>query len=177
GAWMVFDPDSCQELQAMHDGLTAGLMIPRQFHLPDGGLLPGTGQAPEADIRFALNLWRRCASAPCADTEIHVAMRPLMLHLQYLQPHLHERAGRCPVRSPARKRQVLARMQRVRMYMKGNTHRNVRLSELAEVSRFSEWWVSKTYRAIYGETVQESSIRLRMQQARSLLESTSLSIS
>ena len=70
----------------------------------------------------------------------------------------------------------MARMQRVRMLMEGNTHRNVRLAELAEVSRFSEWWVSKTYRAIYGETIQESSLRLRMQRARKLLETSSMSI-
>src|SRR5690606_134035 len=147
GAWIVFDPDSCQELQAMHDGLTAGLMIPRQFPLPDGGLLPGVGQARAADIRIALNLWRHCAAAPRAQAGAHAAMHPLMLHLQHLQAFLHERVDRCPGRTLARKRQVLARMQRVRMYMEGNSHRNVRLAELAEMSRFSEWWVSKTYRA------------------------------
>lgn len=177
GSWITFDPESLVELQAMHHGLTVGLVIPRQYPLPEGGLLPGAGQARIPDIRVALDLWRHQAAAPDLPDARQRALRPLLLHLQHLQASLHDLVDRCPGRTLARKRQVMARMQRVRMFMEGNTDRSVRLAELAELSRFSEWWVSKTYRAIYGETVQETSIRLRMERARNLLESTSLSIS
>ncbi|MGO1893394.1 MAG: helix-turn-helix transcriptional regulator, partial [Luteimonas sp.] len=112
-----------------------------------------------------------------ADGDGAGAMQPLLLHLQSLQASLHERADRCPGRTDVRRRQVLARMQRVHMCMQGNTHRSVRLAELAEMTRFSEWWVSKTYRAIYGETVQEASLRLRLRRACALLEHSGLSIS
>lgn len=176
GSWITFDPESLVELQAMHHGLTVGLVIPRQYPLPEGGLLPGAGQARIPDIRVALDLWRHQAAAPDLPDARQRALRPLLLHLQHLQASLHDLVDRCPGRTLARKRQVMARMQRVRMFMEGNTHRNVRLAELAEVSRFSEWWVSKTYRAIYGETIQESSLRLRMQRARKLLETSSMSI-
>lgn len=177
GDWMVFDPASRQELQAMRGGLTAGLLLPRGFPLPGEGLLPGAGRARPTDIRIALNLWRRCASRPRASGDVPAAVFPLLLHLQSLQAPLHERVDRCPGRTAVRKRQVLARMQRVQMCMQGNTHRNVRLSELAEMTRFSEWWVSKTYRAIYGETVQEASLRMRMGRACALLETSGMAIS
>lgn len=177
GDWIVFDPDSRQELQAMRDGLAVGLLLPDRFPLPEGGLLPGRGRANGTDMRIALNLWRRHASRPRGGADAASAIRPLLLHLQYLQGGLQAMVGRCPGRTIARKRQVLVRMQRVHMFIEGNVHRSVRLGELAELSRFSEWWVSKTFHAIYGETVQKASIRLRMQRARELLESTSLSIS
>src|SRR5690606_38444382 len=150
-----------------------GLMIPCDFQLPDGGLFPGAGRACPWEARIALKLWRRSGPSPSAGECADVGIRAVMLHLQNLQAFIHQLVPKCPGRTLARKRQVLARMQRVRMFMEGNTDRSVRLAELAELSRFSEWWVSKTYRAIYGETVQETSIRLRMERARNLLESTS----
>ena len=177
GDWMMFDPESQQEVLAMRGGLAVGLLLPRGFPLPDGALVPGAGRARRADIRIALNLWRRCAGNALADGDGAGAMQPLLLHLQSLQASLHERADRCPGRTDVRRRQVLARMQRVHMCMQGNTHRSVRLAELAEMTRFSEWWVSKTYRAIYGETVQEASLRLRLRRACALLEHSGLSIS
>ncbi|NZA24784.1 helix-turn-helix transcriptional regulator [Luteimonas sp. SJ-92] len=179
--WMVFDPESRQELQAMRNGMTVGLLLPRASMAPEGLLFPGSGRARRAEIRIALNLWRRRASqtrlgAAVAAKEAAPATWPLLLHLQHLQSDLHRLVARCPGRTTARKHQVLARMQRVRMMLEGNTHRQVRLAELAELGRFSEWWVSKTFHAIYAETVQEASIRLRMQRACELLENTSLSI-
>lgn len=177
GDWMVFDPASRQELQAMRDGLTVGLLLPRGFLLPGEGLLPGVGRARATDVRLALKLWRCCASQLRAGGDVPAALFPLLLHLQSLQAPLHERVDRCPGRTMVRKRQVLARMQRVHMCMEGNAHRNMRLSELAEITRFSEWWVSKTYRAIYDETVQEASLRMRMGRACALLESTGMAIS
>jgi AraC family transcriptional regulator len=174
--WMVFDPESLQDLQALPGGLTAGLLLPQRANDCYHGLLPGSGRAELPDLRIALQLWRRYAWSPQHDAHPGSSLRPLLLHLQYMQRNDQRLIDNCPGRTFARRRQVLVRMQRVRMLLEGNLHRSVSLAEAAQLGCFSEWWVSKAYRAIYGETVQQATIRLRMQHARSLLQTTSLSI-
>lgn len=181
GDWIAFDADARPELQAGRTGLTIGVLLPvprtsAAAMASDRALFPGRGRMRNADSRLALRLWRAYALQPGTSAATR-ANKPLLLHLQHLQRDLHALHDRCPGRSAARRNQVLTRMQRAQMLLEGNVHRSVRLDELAQLSRFSEWWVSKIFRAIYGETVQQASIRLRMQRARELLEQTSLSIS
>lgn len=176
GDWIAFDPDSRQQVRATRSGMAIGLVLPRRLFtaMPDqGGLLPGRRQISARDIRIALRLWRAYQAIPGEPGHLIA----LLLHLGDQQAALHSLVARCPGRTAARRWQVLARMQRVRMMLQGNLDRPVRLAELAALTRFSEWWVSKTYHAIYGETIQESSQRMRMQRARALLEHTDLSIS
>lgn len=176
GEWMVFDAESLQELQVLPGGLTAGLLLSQRIEAGHGSLLPGSGRANATELRIAMRLWRRYASSPQCEMRQAAAIRPLLLHLHYVQRDQQRLVADCPGRTLARKRQVLARMQRVRMLLAGNVHRNVRLAELAELSRFSDWWVSKTFRAVYGETVQQAALAFRMQRAHALLETTALSI-
>ncbi|WP_407353636.1 helix-turn-helix transcriptional regulator [Luteimonas sp. R10] len=181
GDWIAFDAGSAPELQADRTGVSIALLLPaaharRDAVALDYGLFPGHGRMSAGERRLVLRLWRAHATRP-ASAEPARTLRPLLLHLHHLQRELRVLLERCPGRTATRKRQVLARMQRARMLQAGNTHRSVRLDELAELSRFSEWWVSKTFHTVYGETVQQASIRLRMERARELLEQTSLSIS
>lgn len=173
--WIAFDPDSRQKVRANREGLAVGLILPRRLFtaLPDhGGLLPGRGRMPVQDILIGLRLWRAYQAAAAEPRHLST----LLLHLGHQQASMQALANRCPGRTAARRWHVLSRMQRVRMTLQGNLDRPVRLAELSALSRFSEWWVSKTYRAIYGQNIQEASQSMRMQRACALLAYTDLSI-
>lgn len=180
GDWIAFHADSAPELQAGRTGLAIGVLLSGRVGAMEAarshGLFPGRGRMSVLDARLALRLWRALSAQPHA-TSAHRTSKPLLLHLDHLQRDLHALLDRCPGRTAARKTQVLSRMQRARMLMEGNTHRSVRLGEIARLIRFSDWWVSKTFHAVYGETAQQASIRVRMQRVRELLVHTSLSIS
>lgn len=181
GDWIAFHPESAPELQADRTGLAIGVLLSGHAGAMETarshGLFPGRGRMSVLDARLALRLWRAFAAQPQHAGSAHRAGKPLLLHLGHLQRDLHALLGRCPGRTAARKTQVLSRMQRARMLMEGNMHRSVRLGEIARLIRFSDWWVSKTFHAVYGETAQQASVRMRMQRVRELLVHTSLSIS
>lgn len=174
--WIVFDAQSGSELRTGRHGLAIALFLPessanRTSTATGHGLFPGKGHMSAGDMRIAIGLWRACLHRQPPP------VAPLLRHLQYLQRGLHVLVDRCPGRMSRRRRQVLARMQRIRLMLEGNVHRIVRLDELAALVQFSDWWVSKTFHAVYGETIQRTAIRLRMERARELLRDTTLSIS
>jgi AraC family transcriptional regulator len=176
GQWIAFDPGAGADLRLGRHGMALGLLLPdatasRTSSAIEHGLFPGLGVMSNGDLRLAMRLWRDCARQSTPH-----AVDSLLLHLQHLQQDLHQMIDRCPGRMARRRRQVLARMQRIRMMLEGNIHRSVRLDELAALGQFSDWWVSKTFHAVYGETIQRTSIRLRMQRARDLLRNTTYSI-
>ena len=116
---------------------------------------------------------RRCrASRPAAIDAIseHArAMQPLLMQLSLLQRDLASRMGRCPGRSHSRKRQVFGRLQRARLFLEGHRDRVVTLTELAELTSFSNWYLSKTFHSIYDECPQVASQRMRLEHACELL--------
>ena len=67
-------------------------------------------------------------------------------------------------------------MQRARMYLEGNSHRVVRIGELAELTNFSSWYLSKTFQSLYEESPQSLSARLRLERAAMLLRDTDMMI-
>jgi AraC family transcriptional regulator len=83
---------------------------------------------------------------------------------------------RCPGRSRSRKRQVFGRMQRAHLYLQGNADRVVRISELADLTSFSNWYFSKAFHALYDESPQALSVRLRLERAAQLLRTTSMMV-
>jgi AraC family transcriptional regulator len=103
-------------------------------------------------------------------------VRPLLLQLAYVQRDLAARVRRCPGRSRNRKRQVFGRMQRAHMYLEGNADRVVRISELADLTSFSSWYFSKAFHALYEESPQALSVRLRLERAAMLLRTTSMMV-
>ena len=52
----------------------------------------------------------------------------------------------------------------------------VRISELAELTSFSSWYFSKTFHALYDESPQEASARMRLEHAADLLRETDLMV-
>lgn len=180
GDWLVLDRDSAPEVHADRHGFTIGVVA-----ATDGvrrhDLLPGAGRMPVADLRIALRLWRNGADAidgarPTNERAAH-AFQAVAQHIAALQHELDSGIARSPGRSISRKRQVFGRMQRAKLFLEGHRDRVVRLTELAELTSFSIWYLSKTYHEIYRESPQAASVRLRLERACELLADTVCSIS
>lgn len=181
GEWLALDRDSAPELLAGRHGATLGVLLPAD---PGGGrrgeLLPGRGRMNLRDLRIAIRLWRNGHDAAATGAGSETAARALpsmLLHLSALQRELDGGISRCPGRSVRRKRQVFGRLQRARLFLDGHRNRVVRLTELAELTSFSSWYLSKTFHEIYEESPQAASVRLRLERACELLACTDYSIS
>ena len=176
GDWIGLDRDSCPTVQADRNGLCIGVgldagSLQALAELTDATLYPGRGQLRMADLREALRLWRAAGLSEGAHS-----VRPLLLHLARMQSELLEREERCPGRSRSRRRQVLHRMQRARLFLEGNSDRVVRVAELAQLTNFSSWYVAKTFQSLYEESPQALAARLRLERAADLLRDTSMMI-
>ncbi len=177
GDWMAFEKDSTPLIQAGARGVCIGVALDARAldglqALNDGSLYAGRGRVPPQDLRMLLRLWREAAVAG----DDGVAIRPLLLQLAAVQRELAARVRRCPGRSRTRKRQVFGRMQRARLYLEGHSDRVVRISELADLTSFSSWYFSKAFHALYDESPQALSVRLRLERAALLLRTTSMMV-
>lgn len=182
GEWLALDRDSAPELQAGRHAATLGVLLPTDPGASRRGeLLPGRGRMNLRDLRIAIRLWRNghdVAATGVGGSEASARTLPSMLqHLIALQRELDGGISRCPGRSVRRKRQVFGRLQRARLFLDGHRNRVVRLTELAELTSFSSWYLSKTFHEIYEESPQAASVRLRLEHACDLLSSTDYSIS
>lgn len=175
--WIAFEKESRPLIQAGRDGVCIGVALDNDAlrllgTLADCSVYTGRGRMGHAEARLALRLWRK-AQGP--GTSIH-HLRPLLLHIASLQREMSSGVQRCPGRSRLRKRQVFGRLQRARMYLEGNSHRVVRISELAELTNFSSWYLSKTFQGLYEESPQALAARLRLERAAMLLRDTDMMI-
>ncbi|OQP79176.1 AraC family transcriptional regulator [Xanthomonas phaseoli pv. syngonii LMG 9055] len=174
--WIAFDKDSHPTVQADRSALCVGVGLDGESlqslaELTDATLYPGRAQLSRGDLRIALRLWRNAAAQSGS-----ASARPLLLHLAAMQRDFIAQEQRCPGRSRSRRRQVFGRMQRARLYLEGNSDRVVRISELAQLTNFSSWYVSKTFQSLYDESPQALSARLRLERASDLLRDTSMMI-
>jgi len=175
--WIAFEKESRPMVQAGRDGLCIGLSLAPDAlralgELTDCSLYAGRGSMSRSDARVALRLWRDVL----ATGHPTQALRPVLLHLAALQQGMATGVQRCPGRSRSRKRQVFGRMQRARLYLEGNSHRVVRIGELAELTNFSSWYLSKTFQSLYAESPQSLSARLRLERAADLLRDTDMMV-
>jgi len=177
GDWMAFEKESVPMVQSGPQGLCIGIVLDSSAleslqSLSDGSLYAGRGRLPARELRTLFRLWREAAHS---DGGV-LTVRPLLLQLAYVQRDLAARVRRCPGRSRSRKRQVFGRMQRAHMYLEGNADRVVRISELADLTSFSSWYFSKAFHALYDESPQTLSVRLRLERAALLLRTTSMMV-
>lgn len=175
--WIAFEKESKPMVQAGRDGLCIGLSLSPDAlralgELADCNLYAGRGTMSRGEVRIAMRLWR---DALVSASPIQ-ALRPVLLHLASLQHGMASGVQRCPGRSRSRKRQVFGRMQRARLYLEGNSHRVVRIGELAELTNFSSWYLSKTFQSLYEESPQSLSARLRLERAADLLRDTDMMV-
>lgn len=180
--WIAFEKDSRPIVQSDHHGLCIGLSVSAEIlqamtRFTDWGLYAGRGQIGRREARAILRLWREVAARVSGGAVLDMALlRPLLLHLAGFQRDISSGAARCPGRSRIRKRQVLSRLQRARLYLEGNCDRMVRVGELAELTSFSIWYFSKTFHGVYDESPQAAAARMRLEQAAQLLLDTSMAV-
>jgi AraC family transcriptional regulator len=183
GDWIALERGSAPEIQTDNHGFAVALVLPADvmhgaLDPTDRGLLVGRGSMPLAERRVALRLWRQCARLPndAGAAAVMRSLKPLLKCWQAAQEPFAEMIERCPGRSFHRKTRIFSRIQKARLCLEGNPQRMLRIEDLMELTRFSSWWLSKTFHAVYHETLQKASMRLRMQRARDLLHDSQLSI-
>lgn len=177
GDWMVLERDSHPLVQTDPQGLFIGVAVGGEAlemleALTDGGLYVGRGRMDLTQLRTVLRLWRQARSGD----DDALSVRAFLMQFANLQREFATRIRRCPGRSRSRKRQVFGRMQRARLYLEGNSHRIVRITELAELTSFSSWYFSKAFQGLYDETAQSVAVRTRLDRAAGLLRSSSMMI-
>lgn len=178
GDWIVLAGGSLPELRSGRLGLMLGLVLPEGTSDPapssDHRLpLIGRGTMSRRTLSVALRLWREAARVDSSDGATRAFVQSIS-HAQ--QDELFHQLSRCPGRSFGRKREWFERLQRVVLYLDGNSHRTVRISELATIASCSVWHLQKTFRDVYGSNPSSIAQRHRHARARHLLISTSLAI-
>ncbi|MEN5203136.1 AraC family transcriptional regulator [Stenotrophomonas sp. TWI700] len=129
-----------------------------------------------SDLQVSLRLWRGIGEVSSVSIDAAGGPRLLLLHLADLQRGVDAQVLRCPGRSLGRKRQVMARLQRCRLFLEGHTDRVVRIGELADLASLSYWYFSKAFQAVYGESPQACGVRLRLERAARLLRNSHMII-
>lgn len=180
GHWIALERDSKPLVQSDRYALCVGVALSAEAlrgmaRFADSPLYAGRGRLGHRDALTLLRLWRAASRTPQQGEEMS-ALRPLLLHLGAIQQEFSDYIPRCPGRSRSRKRQVFGRLQRARLYLEGNCDRVVRISELAELTSFSSWYLSKTFHCIYDESPQAASVRLRLERACELLAQSDCAI-
>ena len=84
--------------------------------------------------------------------------------------------ARCPGVSWARRNELFARLQRVRLYLRAHVDRRVEVPLLAEMVGFCRWRLTRVYRDVYGCGPYQDHCRMRLEYARSLLDDQSRSV-
>ena len=183
GDWIAFAKDSGPIVQTDKGGVCIGLLVAEESieamsQLGEPTLHIGQGRLTPAEIRTTGRLWCQTASHLSLGgvDRFPPSLRPLLLHIAGIQSPYAALIGLCPGTSLRRKRQVFDRLQRAQLYLAGNCHRVVRMSELAEKTTFSTWYLSKIFNRLYGQSPQTASARMRLEQAANLLASTNMAI-
>lgn len=178
GDWMMLERDSRPILQADRVGICVGLCLSSDTlgALGNGevSLFPGRGRMSGSDMQIAMRLWRQIGDAVADGQSTRADLRPVLLHMADLQRGIAAQVQHCPGRSLGRKRHVLARLQRARLFLEGHTDRVVRIGELADLASLSYWYFSKAFQAVYGESPQACGARLRLERAAQLLRDSDM---
>lgn len=180
GDWIALPRDSASLAVAGTGALLLGIGVAGNGECEPTMPIPGRGRMARGARARALRTWSRQGAlrgpghewtqpdpGDCADA------RTL---LSDLQADLVERIDRCPGHSPRRKRQVLLRMQRARLYLEGQAGSGVRIADMARRINFSPWYFSKVFHALYGIGPLQFATRARLEQASRLLAGTRLPV-
>jgi AraC family transcriptional regulator len=139
--------------------------------LPAPLLLPAWHAADRLIRRRAIALARAAAGAGGA-----MALQAIIENLLELQGEHAAAIERCPGRTYAQRRQVFARLQRVRNYLAANCHLAVDNDRLARMASYSPWHFIRAFRAAYQQTPHAFLVDQRLQRARHLLRSSALAV-
>lgn len=135
-------------------------------------LLPACHAADRSVRRLAITLAR--AASP---KEFETAALAMLATIMAAQAQLDSAIERCPGRTYARRRQVFARLQRVRNYLSANCHLGYDNAAIARMANYSANHFLRTFHAVFEETPHAFLVNQRLQRARWLLRTSRLAIS
>jgi AraC family transcriptional regulator len=142
------------------------------FPAPEPLLLSGT-YAADADLRKdAVKLLRRMQRGGG-----HVPADAVIAHVTRLHRRLEAAIARCPGRTYSQRRQVFARLQRVRNYMATHCHLDLDNQAMAELANFSPSYFIRAFRDVFDQTPHAYLVARRLDRARNMLSTTPLGIS
>jgi len=180
GDWIALPRDSASLAVAGAGALLLGIGVAGDEGPERTAPIPGRGRMARGARARAFRTWSRQGALATRGREW---MQPAIgdgadarALLWDLQADLVEGIDRCPGHSPRRKRQVLLRMQRARLYLEGQAGNGVRIAELARHINFSPWYFSKVFHALYGIGPLQFATRARLEQASRLLAGTRLPV-
>src|SRR5690606_17281410 len=127
--------------------------------------------------RALLRSWRRLQEPRLHPADAVRLLERLLRDLAELQDDCSPLVERCPGRTLQGRRQVFARLQRVMLYLEGHLERAPATTELAARASMSVWYFIRAFRALYGETPQAASARMRLQRSARLVLDRRLAIS
>ncbi|GHC00581.1 hypothetical protein GCM10010080_12280 [Thermomonas carbonis] len=177
--WIALDRDSRPTVWSGADSVVfaVGIDLAIQQALQAAAdapvLFPARGWMPAGARAIALRLWRVHTGLADGEGRMPDALRGF---LAMLQRELLAGTERCPGHSLRRKRQVLVRMQRARLYLEGHAGGGLRVAELAQRCNFSPWYFTKIFHALYGIGPQQFAAQLRLAHACRLLSTTRLPV-
>lgn len=134
-------------------------------------LLPDQRAAAPALRRLAVALARSTS-----DARQQRCLRDLVDAIVLLQAPLREILRRCPGRSPAEKRRVFVRLQRVRHFIRTCCDMELDNGVLAQMAHYSSSHFLRTFASVFGETPHSYLVGQRLQRAARLLRSGNLAI-
>jgi AraC family transcriptional regulator len=185
GTWICLGRGSAPVLEAMPESRVIGLVGPsesmQRLTLPlDLELFPGIGTLSQADQSRAIELWtaaRRANHAPVGDTSPYSrGVRAFLAHACTGQMDLQMLVHRAPGRSHQRRSQIFQRLQKALLYVLGHSERVVRAEELAALTNYSTWGLTRTLSDVYGYGLQAASFRARTTRAGWLVSNSRLTI-
>lgn len=138
---------------------------------PEPLLLPARHTADRDVRRRAIALAR--AASPEAFESAALAMLDAIVAAQ---AQLAGAIDRCPGRTYAKRRQVFARLQRVRNYLSANCHLGYDNAAIARMANYSANHFLRTFHAVFDETPHAFLVNQRLQRARWLLRTSPLAI-
>jgi len=141
------------------------------FPAPEPLLLSGTYAADAALRKDAVKLLRRLQRE-----HGHVPADAVIAHVTRLQQRLESAITRCPGRTYGQRRQVFARLQRVRNYMATHCNLDIDNRTLAELANFSPSYFIRAFRDVFDQTPHAYLVARRLDRARSMLSTTPLGI-
>lgn len=141
--------------------------------LTPAALLPGFGPCP---LRLRRTLFRALRAGADGGALAASLRREVLQELIDWQEPRRVEVEACPGRTLQQRRNVYARLQRVRHYMIANSAVDLDTRALAAVVSYSPWHFIRIFDGVFGETPHDFLMRRRLDEARRLLRESRLAI-
>ncbi len=139
-------------------------------------LLSAAIAAGDTLLHPLIALYRRCRFEPEGRMDDHGAAAGFLYGVRQRQLKAEAQLARCPGRTLAHKRDVLARLSRVAAMLDAPGGAPADLATLAELANYSPTHFLRLYTAVYGASPHDYQVQVRLDKAHRLVLRTSLAV-